>query len=224
MHNTVRCLQQDLDSARQQAAASSIASADLFDRHKMLRAQLESAEAAAIQTVAANNRVEADMSSQVNSLQQQLASARGVADAAAAGAAALSQRLTDSEAAQALAQEAEELSQQHLAERQKLIDHLQQRLQDAQVALHQQTEVAAAADAQRRQEIESVQQQLADAVAAASASQTSSAESAETTAQLRAQLESTQGAAATQAGALSAEMQDLQQQVSWLIPHETAYA
>ena len=216
---TLQSLQQRLDNAMQQQAASSSTNAELCDKTQQLTAQLASAQTAAVELAAAHDMAAADMLGQVTSLQQQLATACEAADATAAHAATLSQRLTASEAAQASAQEAEEPSQQQAVEQQRTVDDLQLRLQDAQSELQQSTLAVAAAEEKRKGDMQLLQQRLDAALESVNASQTSSAESAEVIADLKAQLGVAQAAASAQVEAFAARADGLQQQVSCLGHH-----
>jgi len=155
----------------------------------------------------------------VASLHQQLATVCEAADATAAQAAALSQRLTASEAAQASAQEAEASFQQQAVEKQRAVDDLQLRLQGAETEVQQSTAAVAAAGEKRKADMQLLQQRLDAALESATASQTSSAESAEVIADLRARLERARAGANAQVEAFAAKADGLQQQVSCLGYH-----
>jgi len=97
------------------------------------------------------------------------------------------------------------------------VDDLQLRLQGAETELQQSTAAVAAAEEKRKADMQLLQQRLDAALE--SASQTSSAESAEVIADRRARLERAQAAANAQVEAFAAKADGLQQQVSCLIVH-----
>ena len=94
---------------------------------------------------------------QVDTLRQQLADANQAAATSAVDAASLLQRLT---AAEASCLQSEAARHQQSVQQTQIMQSLQARLHDAQIALHQSAQSAVQTDAERQHSMQDLQQRL----------------------------------------------------------------
>ena len=219
---SMQLLHQRLHDTQQQSQDLTCSTAQLSATVSHLTQQLDAAREAAVEQTESSSQAVADLQTQADLLQKELDNALQAADAAAADAAAHSSTAAAAEAAGALAQEAAAVLEQTVAARNLEGHVLKEKLQSTQAALDCAAAVAAHTDAQRQQEILSVQAELDDARVQVRISEASSIETADRVRQLQAQLDSAQQAQNEQSTASSAEITQLQQQVGGLQQQLTA--
>ena len=219
---SMQLLHQRLHDTQQQSQDLTCSTAQLSATVSHLTQQLDAAREAAVEQTESSSQAVADLQTQADLLQKELDNALQAADAAAADAAAHSSTAAAAEAAGALPQEAAAVLEQTVAARNLEGHVLKEKLRSTQAALDCAAAVAAHTDAQRQQEILSVQAELDDARVQVRISEASSIETADRVRQLQAQLDSAQQAQNEQSAASSAEITQLQQQVGGLQQQLTA--
>ena len=204
-HGSIQALQQRLEAALAQSKTATSKNKELASTLAQLEAQLDSAQSSMAIQSAASEETAAQMQAQVDALHLQLTiayqAAAGAADTeAVVGAAAAEGGIAGHQAA---AQHAEEVCD------------LQEKLEAAEAVLQQQLAEAddAASEADRRQVVQALQQQLAEAAEQVLVAQGQVFDSASTIAELKLQLVAAQDALHQKSESSNNALQKLQSQV-----------
>lgn len=202
-HGSIQALQQRLEAALAQSKTATSKNKELASTLAQLEAQLDSAQSSMAIQSAASEETAAQMQAQVDALHLQLTiayqAAAGAADTeAVVGAAAAEGGIAGHQAA---AQHAEEVCD------------LQEKLEAAEAVLQRMTANDAASEADRRQVVQALQQQLAEAAEQVLVAQGQVFDSASTIAELKLQLVAAQDALHQKSESSNNALQKLQSQV-----------
>ena len=201
----IQALQQRLEAALAQSHAAASKNEGLAVMVAQLEAQLDAAQSSIATQAATSQETIAEMRAQVDALHLQLTSANqaiaGAADIEIVGVAAAEEGGIALH--QAAAQHAEEVCD------------LQQKLETAEAVLLHMTADKAAAEADNRQVVQLLQQQLAEAAEQVLAAQGQDFDSADTIAELESQLAASQNALHKKAETSNSAVQELQSQVKY---------
>lgn len=202
---SIQALQQRLEAALAQSNAAVSKNEELADTVAQLEAQLDSAQSSiAIQAAAAKETI-AQMQAQVDALHDQLTTANQAAAAAATTEAA------EGATAAAPGSALHEAAARHAGE----VCDLQQKLETAETALQRmQTAGDAAGEADRRQAVQALQQQLAEAAEQVLVAQGQVFGAAESIAELELQLAAAHTALQQQAESSGSAVRELESQVT----------
>lgn len=201
---SIQALQQRLEAALAQSNAAVSKSEELADTVAQLEAQLESAQSSMTIQAAAAKETVAQMQAQVDAVHDQLTTANQAAAAAATTAAA------EGATAAGAGSGIHEAAARHAED----VCDLQQKLETAEIALQRMTAGDADAEADRRQAVRTLQQQLAEAAEQVLVAQGQVFGSAESIAELDLQLAAAQTALQQKAESSGNAVQGLESQVT----------
>ena len=203
----IQALQQRLEAALAESHAAASKNEELAVTVAQLEAQLDAAQSSIATQAATSQETVAEMRFQVDALHLQLTianqAAAGAVDTELVGGAAAAAAEGGIALHQAAAQHAEEVCD------------LQQKLETAEAVLHHMTADKAAAEADNRQVVQLLQQQLAEAAEQVLAAQGQVFDSADTIAELESQLAASQNALHKKAETSNSAVQELQSQVKY---------
>lgn len=201
---SIPALQQRLEAALAHSNAAVSKNEELADTVAQLEAQLDSAQSSKTIQAAAAKETIAQMQAQVNALHDQLTTANQAAAAAAITEAA------EGATAAAPGSALHEAAAWHAGE----VCDLQQKLETAETALQRMTAGDAAGEADRRQAVQGLQQQLAEAAEQVLVAQGQVFGAADSIAELELQLAAAHTALQQQADSNGSAVQELESQVT----------
>lgn len=193
---TIQALQQRLEAALTQSNAAATSNAELAAAAAQLQAQLDSATSTTALQAAASQQAVAHMQAQVDALHHQMTTA--------------GQAAADKEAGVGTAASG---GQSAVREAPPWHAELQQKLEDAEARLHRMTAADAAAEADRRKDVQALQRQLAETGEQVLVAQGQVFDSASAIAELEQQLRAAQAALNREAETSTNTVQYLQTQV-----------